>query len=1727
MEELSGHQSIYSGKRTSIDLAFSRLGKKFVVKKRSSNSGQNGLVNEFKVASSVYKDYSFFDTNNGEDVYVRPYYEGSSLKDFLQKNEIGVKDFLQIAINLCQELQKFHNTGRIDTGLNSYNIVINPITLSLAIIDLEHVFRLEDLRKGLVPQLGSVDYCSPELKEEKWSSISYGSDYFALGSIFYELLTRRLPFDDHDKPLIRASEESVFFENVDRQRKDLPLVVKDVVIKLIKPSPEERYRSLESLEYDLITILSQMEKMGRADRFELDQVTNLRVTSMPQNIVGRDLELAEIHDFHSRLNEKTKLLLNVEGEAGTGKTFLIKSAINGLPKDNGVLLKASFHFVNQQKPYTAWEQVLNGLIDYFLSQDSKGFKKWSDRLIEGLGDLGTVLLEICPRFRIIFKGDNQLDRLEGNERLNRLHYVFVKLFRIISEVSSGPLVVVFDNYHNRDSASEELLVYLLRDVSIRNVMFVCVYQNSFEWDEDRFKNNMFYGFFIKSIQLFNLNKPDYKTLVSTVFNDRLVRFDEFCDFSFQIIKGNPAYLGHFLRQAVAKDLLTLNRSDLNWNWTLECFDPAISGVSLQDIIRERFLFESERIREFLIRFNAFGGGVERTKFINTFPEFKDYFNEVIPMLIENDLIIEETSYVNGHITHKERFFLKDEITAKVILKEVEPDKQKELHKIIARGLNRIAKPDVPYDVFDVTRHFSECKDLFRIDNECEIVFIKYLQAAEIARDGAAFKIANYYLNEARACFDEKWWQSNYNLGFRFFIVKLEVEAALFLNDEFDQSKEVVLSKDIGKVEKLKVYNLCIEYYRNISNYDQAIAVAIEAVALFGITLKKEYSQTELLKYYAYLILILRRKEAQFFRNQSFESEGEYFELTRIFSKIATTVYFGAPSMLPVILTHVAKVAINHCNTEFTIKGLIGYSTVLASELKDFKNGSKFREISLELVDKYKIRSASEVYFLSTFSRHWEEHLSKSLTGYFKGYEQGMQSGNVEYACYSLFEYCHSSFLLGYNLSNVETEFNGLKEKVVFFDEKVVMQQQEIFVDAIAVLTHKKNTWSHFKSDQNKERYVSENKTVLLFYTYLKLLLAFLFKERDSYLALVLECDKLKVASKGAYVVGYTYFIQTQALYDGIASGVIPKKNISLLKKARKKLRDYSSQCPENYLNKYQAANAFVEYLTGDKKKAKEMLDLAIETSKEYGFLHEEAMLWEIGGEMLFARGRANVAEVYLTKAFDLYKVWGANSVVNELQLAYPDFFKGTVLSEKLGVVAPSSVAIVPDSTNLEITPELKEVLSTSEDILSEIDLQPLLSKFLNAAVDWTGAKRGVVILNERDNLFIKSVLDRGTGYDSDDEDILLRDCGLLSESVVHHSCKTLQSVILYDASSDARFANDAYVYKHSCKSILAVPFVSEGMVQGVLYLEESEAVGMFTRQKLEIAKIFSNQVSITLRNVTRFKEQEEVLKSRSHELEKVNKVVLENNRLIRSSIRYALHIQNSILPTHASFSSHFDNFFIYFQPRDIVSGDFYWIGSQNGKVIVAAVDCTGHGVPGAFMSMIGNSILNNIVLENGITNPANILDELHKRVQLTLNQKETLNMDGMDASIVSIDYSTNLLEFAGANNPLFYVMGDNHFVVKGDRCAVGGVDDREFLGFQKHAVGIQKGMKVYLFSDGFQDQIGGAKNKKFMKKNFYNLLYNISKFPLTQQENLLKNTYKNWSGENDALDDVLVLGFEL
>jgi len=311
--------------------------------------------------------------------------------------------------------------------------------------------------------------------------------------------------------------------------------------------------------------------------------------------------------------------------------------------------------------------------------------------------------------------------------------------------------------------------------------------------------------------------------------------------------------------------------------------------------------------------------------------------------------------------------------------------------------------------------------------------------------------------------------------------------------------------------------------------------------------------------------------------------------------------------------------------------------------------------------------------------------------------------------------------------------------------------------------------------------------------------------------------------------------------------------------------------------------------------------------------------------------------------------------------------------------------------------------------------------------------------------------------------------------------------------------------------------------------------GIEAKTKLEVALIDKAQAQAeALQNLQEKEklilEQNEMLEmqvmERTLEIHEQKELIEIKNREILDSIHYAKRLQEAILPNRNLLTNLFAESFLLYYPKDIVAGDFYWLGTGS-RAIIAVADCTGHGVSGALMSMLGMSLLNQLVNGKGISEPSILLDNLHLAVVGALNQTENDSNEGMDIAICCFDEHTNTFYYSGANRPLWLIRKGELMIWQPDKMPIGGVQIQSRPAFTSHAIELQKGDRIYLFTDGFADQFGGEFGKKLMTKNLKEKLISTSGVSMTKQGEELQDFFNAWKGNQEQVDDVLIMGLEV
>ena len=441
-----------------------------------------------------------------------------------------------------------------------------------------------------------------------------------------------------------------------------------------------------------------------------------------------------------------------------------------------------------------------------------------------------------------------------------------------------------------------------------------------------------------------------------------------------------------------------------------------------------------------------------------------------------------------------------------------------------------------------------------------------------------------------------------------------------------------------------------------------------------------------------------------------------------------------------------------------------------------------------------------------------------------------------------------------------------------------------------------------------------------------------------------------------------------------------------------------------------------------------------------------------------------------------------------------------------------------------------KLLSTiGQDITATLNVEDIIETVYENVNNLMDAAAFGIGLCEDDHINFRGFIEKGVKLPPHREEMnpdrrLAAQCVIRKQEILINDYSVERTIYLNSSRKKAE-------YGEMPESIIYAPLISKEKIIGVVTVQSFKK-NAYTNYHMNIMQNMAVYVAISIENALLYEKQEEKVRERTaevvlqnQEIERKTALLQKRNNDITASINYARRIQNAILPTDDEMNHLFDDYFVMLKPRDIISGDFYWAAEIDGRIMAAAVDCTGHGVPGAFMSMIGTDLLNETVNLLEITSPDLILNHLHAGVRKSLRQYETHNRDGMDISLFSINPEEKIMEFAGAKNHLHYIQEEKLHVIKGSKMPIGGLQREEKRIFAKETVILDKPTVCYIFSDGYQDQIGGPDGRKLMIRLLREMLVEIHTKPMSEQQAILEEKLDNWKGNSRQIDDILVMGF--
>jgi serine phosphatase RsbU (regulator of sigma subunit) len=752
----------------------------------------------------------------------------------------------------------------------------------------------------------------------------------------------------------------------------------------------------------------------------------------------------------------------------------------------------------------------------------------------------------------------------------------------------------------------------------------------------------------------------------------------------------------------------------------------------------------------------------------------------------------------------------------------------------------------------------------------------------------------------------------------------------------------------------------------------------------------------------------------------------------------------------------------------------------------------------------------------------------------EAFNTGLETGNLEFACYAILINNLHIFFAGNDLDLLDVKTREYVSLIGQLKQAHSFQSIKMYRQLYLSLLGQSNRPTELTGDEYNEKESLEaalqiNNYYNLFFIYcFKTFLSYLFKEPEAAVENARQADKYKAPVGGLMVTAqhnFYYSLSLLAQYPNV-SETEQREYLEQVATNQETMRHWANNCPANYQHKYELIEAEKARILGDYPAAIALYDAAITGAREQQYTQEEALANELTGEFHLTRGQENMARFFLLEAYYCYIRWGAKAKVKDLETRYPQFF-AKINAQKPAETSITLATIITSSSNSEGF-DLASVFKAAQAISSEIVLSELLTKLIKIALENAGAQTGYLLLKHSNTFTIEAVgqVEGGNITLSLIPDQPLAE--VLPMSVINYVERTKKSAVLNNATTEAIFATDPYIVAHKTKSILCTPIINQGRFMGVVYLENNLVEKAFTSARIEVLKLLSAQASIALENATLYQTLEQKVEERTAQLAKANKEILVlNERLKVENLRMSAELdvtrrlQQMILPKQQELES-IEGLEIagFMEPAEEVGGDYYDVLNHGGKVTIGIGDVTGHGLESGVLMIMAQTAIRTLLVHKE-TDPVKLLQTVNETL---FDNVERMNC-GKSMSLSLLEYrGDNALRLSGQHEEVILVRSSGE-VERIDTIDLGfpialEADIADFLATTE--IQLNSGDVVVLYTDGITEAFD-------MNEDQYGIEPVIEVVALNREQSAAEikqaviDDVRRYMGEQKVFDDITLV----
>jgi predicted ATPase/signal transduction histidine kinase/tRNA A-37 threonylcarbamoyl transferase component Bud32 len=1421
---------------------------------------------------------------------------GQSLKDCFKGHAVPLEKFLDLAIQIVKTLGQIHSRNIIHKDINPSNIIVNPATGQLKIIDFGISTQLSRENPTLKnPRVleGTLAYISPEQTGRMNRALDYRTDFYSLGVTFYELLTGQLPFPTTDA--LELVHCHIAQQPVPPQQihPALPQALSDLVLKLMAKTAEDRYQNAFGLQTDLETCREQFLATGAITPFTLGTQDLSGRFQIPQKLYGREGEITTLLAAFERVNQphSNSELMLVAGYSGIGKSSLVAEVHKPITEKRGYFIAGKYDQFQKDVPYSAVIAAFRSLAKQLLTESEPQLEQWRQRLLTALGPNGQVVVDVIPEMALITGPQPPVTELGPTESQNRFNLVFQNFIRVFCD-PNHPLVLFLDDLQWADSASLKLMQLMMTDSELRSLLVIGAYRDNEVSPTHPLMTLLGYfqkqGVTVNTITLTPLSQAHLSQLMTDTLQHSTGELLPLVELVLQKTEGNPFFVNEFLKSLHAEDFLRFNETSRLWEWNM----AQIQAQDLTDNVIELLIGKLQKLAattQESLRLAACVGAqfdlatlaiIRQASEQTVFAELKS--------AIQLGLII-PLSELTADLT-MERFRFGHDRIQQAAYTLIAPDQKAEVHLRIGRLLRDNMSSDALAErIFEVVDHFNQALDLISDERERQQLAQLNLQAGEKAKSATAYQAAVNYLLVGVSLLGNDGWKQCYELALNLHEAASE---AAYLNQDYDRQEqltEIILQEARCILDTVKVYRVKILARSSQNRHLEATDIGFEILGQLGVCFPEPTPEN--------LQITLQRTQALQVQ-RSIESLIELPEMTdpeklaaiQILSDILSSGYQAAFGRF--ILSNLTQIqlSLEYGNTAASAFAYDCYGIILCGAVGDIASGYQFGRLALQVVEKFHAnQTKSRVMFVfNAFVRHWQDPLHMTIPDLHSGYQIGLETGDVEYACYSLCWESMHSLLTGQDLAHLAARMGEFNGTIAALKQAACLLYLKIYQQTVANLRGEATDLSCLNGEFLQEAEVvvrsADNKLALAFFYTHKAMLCYLLADYET----ALHCTELGERYADGMTAAYT--IALLNFYDSLTrlarhDSLPPSERQTILEQVnanQQKLQQWATHAPENHRHKYKLVAAEYHRCLGQFTEAGAAYDQAIALATNHSYPQEAALANELAAQFYLSQGREKFAQVYLKDAYYGYFRWGATAKVQQLERQYPQ-----LSAASLNAGSHTFNATVTSTAHVSQALDLATVLQASQAIASEIVLDKLLMTLVQILVRNAGAQVGHLMLNHEDRLLIEASADTV----SEQYSVLQSRSpeGKVPQTLINYVLRTQESVVLHHASQSGDFTQDPYIKASQSQSVLCAPLLNQGQLSGVIYLENNLTTGAFTPDRLELLQLLSGQAAIAIDNARLYSNLEQKVNERTQTLSQtLQELQLTQQELVQSEKMAAL-----------------------------------------------------------------------------------------------------------------------------------------------------------------------------------------------------------------------------------------------